>query len=330
MKIQHITVNIDLAASSRIKEEFNRALMSIEIASKNYVEGEVSITVISPDAPCVVLPAWVEEKKIETDARQSFGKPEMYPLIPGEHALKIIDPEVDYVVLSNPDISVAPDFYNRVARYASSRAKSLNIHRETIPDVDGEIAQFQLLPAETIAHEGSDCFVFCPEEATRFVLGKLVIGMSPIDDVLLINMKLQNESFVRLQGQQLTFHYGDERSWKSDVRSPFFPQSFEFGRRAVAELLSRYGNLRVFNASLGAGVFFETWRYVVLPAMFPAQSTKFYTYWSYRIRNREYPSSELFARVNGAVYRRSAKNFVSERLISPATKLIRQSRMRRR
>lgn len=330
MKIQHITPNIDLGASSRLKQECRRALSSIKTAKRNFSQGEVRVTVLSPDVPCVNLPDWVDEIGALSDARSVFGFSDIYPMVPLKEALQNIDENVDLVVLTNPDISVAPDFYNRIAEYFCEGVSSINIHRDTIPDEGGKIAPIQAVLGPTTPHEGSDCFVFTPEKAKNFVAGGLVIGMSPVDDAMLINMRLQDESFIRLVGQKLTFHFGDDRPWNKDVRDTYFPQSYLLGKRVVDELISKYGDFPVFEASFDAKVFLNSWRHMVLPAMFPGQTVRYYRKWSRSIRQLRQSKTDLFWKISGAQSYPLLKDRIRELVATPLIKLIRQMKMRLR
>jgi hypothetical protein len=123
----------------------------------------------------------------------------------------------DLFVLSHPDIAVQPFFYEYLAHLAKESGKAGSIVRRTLPmgllyERDwGAIYAHSGQP-----HSGHDCFFFPPESVKKLEVGKLYLGTPPTARVLMLNLRLLDIGFKVYRDQSATFHFGDDRDWKSN------------------------------------------------------------------------------------------------------------------
>jgi len=128
-------------------------------------------------------------------------------------------PDADYLIYSNIDIGLQPDFYVEVARrIEDSGWRAFSIMRHTVDDtlrsVD-DLDRIHALPGE--AHGGYSCFVFPRTDLERYDLGEVCIGIQPVSILLMLNMIINSERFDEENTARLCFHLGDERAWQAGV-----------------------------------------------------------------------------------------------------------------
>lgn len=137
--------------------------------------------------------------------------------------LQTAAPDADYLVYSNIDIGLQPDFYVEVARrIEESGWRAFSIMRHTVADtlrsVD-DLDRIHALPGE--AHGGYSCFVFPRADLERYDLGEVCIGIQPASILLMLNMIINSERFDEENTVRLCFHLGDERAWQAGVLNAY-------------------------------------------------------------------------------------------------------------
>ena len=128
-------------------------------------------------------------------------------------------PDADYLVYSNIDIGLQPEFYVEVERrIRESGWRAFSVMRHTVADdlrsVE-DLGRIQELPGTP--HGGYSCFVFPRSDYERYALGEVCIGIQPVSILLILNMIIQSERFDEENDARLCFHLGDERSWQAGV-----------------------------------------------------------------------------------------------------------------
>jgi len=136
----------------------------------------------------------------------------------------IIDPladnsDADYVVYTNLDIGVFPNFYLLLNSYIEQGVQALCINRRTLPkSVFGVQLNETNLPLiwslAGDAHEGIDCFVFPRATIRSLDLGNVYIGYPPVGQVLKTQIEKRCDSFFWEKEAKATFHLGDDRAWR--------------------------------------------------------------------------------------------------------------------
>lgn len=126
-------------------------------------------------------------------------------------------PDADYMIYSNVDIALMPHFYLAVNRFVEAGYDSFVINRRTISGSFNGIEDIPLMFSETgEQHPGHDCFVFKRNIYPRFILGDVCIGINWVGRVLLWNLIGHSQNFREFKDTHLTFHIGNDKSWKSD------------------------------------------------------------------------------------------------------------------
>ena len=163
----------------------------------------------------------------------SFSRQRKLPLI-----RDILDPlisstDADYIIYSNVDISPMPYFYDYVAEQLKEH-DALVINRRTISKSDdpaGPLAGFCSQVGSS--HPGFDCFVFRKDRYNNFILGSACVGANWIGRVLICNLMAFSDKFFLEKEAHLTFHLGDDRSWKTARNADFD----EHNERELAKLM---------------------------------------------------------------------------------------------
>ena len=114
-----------------------------------------------------------------------------------------------------------PGFY----RYVSAKLSdydALVINRRTIEKAetaDFPLEHFYAQPGSL--HPGFDCFAFKRALYSRFSLGQACIGANWIGRIVLVNMMAYAANIWVEKEDHLTFHLGDDRSWKITANIDF-------------------------------------------------------------------------------------------------------------
>jgi hypothetical protein len=122
--------------------------------------------------------------------------------------------DADYLIYSNIDIGLRPDFYLEVARLIKQGTDAIVIGRRivsrefTSPD-DLE----KIFAQEGEPRVGFCCFVFPRAHYPDYLLDDTCIGLQPVGITLAVNM-IQRAAQFRHLSKALTFHLGDDRVWE--------------------------------------------------------------------------------------------------------------------
>ena len=147
-------------------------------------------------------------------------------------------PEADFLIYTNVDIALMPNFYSAVGHFIDEGLDALVINRRTIPveyqDLVGGQAGRRILSIEETPfmyahagkpHSGYDCFVFRREVYPQFQLGDIFIGAPHVGKVLKVNLLCNAESYKRFKNLHLTFHLGADQGWRSDKYDDYAKQN---------------------------------------------------------------------------------------------------------
>lgn len=266
MRIQHLIPNLDLAASDRMTSEFLRAQATIKDAVDSNPTVEVEVMYVSPNVDCHPVPEWAREIKVARSAKDVFFGHKIYPLILARDLINLVNLEYDLTVVTNSDICLRSEFYEFLKDQFLLGTTSMSINRRTIEDISGEMAPLEFgRSAVGRSHPGADCFVFLPAHSRLFEFNDLALGLLAVDEMFLLNMSLQDSTFVKIKELPLTFHFGDPRTWQVDERVSSARQNFHFARRAMSILCREFGTHAVSKAAQRAGLFHQT----LLESFFP-------------------------------------------------------------
>jgi hypothetical protein len=172
-------------------------------------------TVFPEDAPAV--PQGFERtndlSRSVLDIR-SFRVPKKLPLLRDILANAVAATDAEYMVYTNADIGLQPDFYDAIARHIDKGLDALVINRRTIGRHWSEVSEIpQMLKDRGRPHPGFDCFVFRRDAFPRFILGNVCLGSSHVDLPFIASLIATAKNFRLFRDEYLTFHIGDSMTW---------------------------------------------------------------------------------------------------------------------
>jgi hypothetical protein len=119
--------------------------------------------------------------------------------------------EAEYLIFSNVDIGVQPNFYDEVNRFIEQGHDAFMINRRRIPSTFSSVKQLdKMLSEKGKKHPGFDCFVFKRELYPKFSLADVCIGVPFIEITLSQNLFCFAENPKVFTNEYLTFHIGME------------------------------------------------------------------------------------------------------------------------
>lgn len=161
--------------------------------------------------------------------------------------------DAEYLIYTNVDIGVLPHFYLAVDQFIDAGHDAFVVNRRTIPARYREVSQLPLMYAEVgQPHRGWDCFVFKRAMYPKYKLGAICVGVPRVGLALLANLVAYADSFREFKDQHLTFHLGDDRSWRGSPYADYAAHN----SREVLEILKQLEQERgPFDRSSAPGSF---------------------------------------------------------------------------
>lgn len=151
----------------------------------------------------------------------------------------------EYLVYTNVDIAVLPNFYDAVDRLIDAGHDALVINRRTISDEYTEVRDLPLLCAQVgQQHPGHDCFIFRRDAYRHYDLGDVCLGMAWVAKSQLLNMAYFSERMRIFEDLHLTFHVGDPRPWENPAFTDYRTHNREAFMAARDRLRDAHGPLR--------------------------------------------------------------------------------------
>lgn len=223
MRIRHIINPVSIGPSSDLyiaqPITFASLLAARDLAREQSIDVDLCFTCYPEDltaAPEGFRNAGLLERSILDVA--TMHRPRKLPLIQDIVHKALQEPAVDLLVYTNVDIAVQPEFYVELQRIVTKGYDAFTINRRTLPKHYDSPEQLPLMyqdPGEK--HPGHDCFIFKPDAAQSYDLGTGCIGANWIGRILLVNLMAKARRFRIFDNKRLTFHIGDDRSWKASA-----------------------------------------------------------------------------------------------------------------
>jgi len=219
MKITHVINPVNVGPSSDLFKAQPVTFESMRRA-RAFVDGELQI---SFHAACYpedesLIPDFFDGQSILTSSvldQGSFLKPRKLPLI-GDIINSVEPTSFDYLVYTNVDIALMPTFYAEVAARIKEGKESFIINRRTISTEFDHPDQLNRMYAQAgEIHPGLDCFVMSRAVVEQSSFAKAIIGTTFIGKVLELNCRVLSREFALYTHDHLTFHLGDDRSWRN-------------------------------------------------------------------------------------------------------------------
>lgn len=215
--------------------------------ARHFARRRVDVTIFSAQFPedHPILPAWV---KPTPDLDRSildlglFKRRRRLPLLKDILDRLYEATEAEYLIYTNVDIALMPDFYLAVDKFIESDLDAFVINRRTIPGRYKSIAEIPLMYSEVgEPHPGYDCFVFRRDAYPGFRLGEVCLGVNWVGMVLILNLACHAKRFREFKDRHLTFHIGNDKVWKSDEHRDYVLHNKGEAEKVLFELETGYG-----------------------------------------------------------------------------------------
>lgn len=119
--------------------------------------------------------------------------------------------DAEYLIYTNVDIALYPDFYREVCRRIGEGYDAMIINRRRIPDMNYGIDDLdQMMKEPGKKHPGFDCFVFHRSLYPKLVLEDICIGVPFFEITFSQNIFCHAKNFRLFEDERLTFHIGME------------------------------------------------------------------------------------------------------------------------
>ncbi len=119
--------------------------------------------------------------------------------------------EADYIIYSNADIGLYPDFYLTVNTLIDEDFDAVIINRKRLKPKYTKVEEIdRILLQEGKSHPGFDCFVFHRSIYPKLVLENICIGVPFIEITLSQNLFHLSNKFKLIESARNTFHIGME------------------------------------------------------------------------------------------------------------------------
>lgn len=146
----------------------------------------------------------------------------------------------DYLIYTNVDIALQPNFYTAVAEYIKKGYDGILINRRTVPKTYESISDIELMYSFAgEKHGGIDCLIFKREAYPNYKLANAYIGFDPIGKVLGTNILLHANQFLWLWDAALTFHIGNDKTWFVDNFSDYRTENYHQYIKSLELLLNQ-------------------------------------------------------------------------------------------
>jgi hypothetical protein len=141
----------------------------------------------------------------------TFGKKKKLPFIKDILTSLYDHTDSDWLIYTNADICLMPQFYSAVAAEIAEGHDAILITRRRVSKKYDDVAHLPILYSEIGGyHPGYDCFVFHRSLLHKFVLDDICIGVPFIEVTLLHNFIAYASSLRHIDHLHLTFHIGME------------------------------------------------------------------------------------------------------------------------
>jgi hypothetical protein len=197
---------------------FETMRISQEVAESRGIKVELLTAQFAEDQP--IIPDYFRKTPdLERSAADfgNFSKPKKLPLLKDLIGRLYEGSEAPFLIYTNVDIALQPDFYVQVAERLTSGLDALIVNRRRIP---GHFRGVEELP-EMYAHPGAphpgfDCFVFHRSICQKFQFEGVCVGIPFVEMTFSQNLFCYAKSCRLYDSDFLTFHIGMEVFKKRD------------------------------------------------------------------------------------------------------------------
>jgi hypothetical protein len=215
MKIAHIINPVKVTSASelfvaqpitfesiRVAKEFAKEKVNVELFSICYEEDREIIPTYFTQLPNL--------HRSVLDLGK-FSKQKKYPLLIDVLNTLFKASDAEYLIYTNMDIALMPQFYLAVNQILKDGYDALLINRRGISTKYKSIAELPLMYSDYgVPHPGFDCFVFKRELLDKIILENICLGVSFSEIAMVHNFIAFAEKLKLVDDLHLTFHIGTE------------------------------------------------------------------------------------------------------------------------
>ena len=246
MQIAHIVNPVAVKKTSDLHAAQPVTFASMREA-QDFARGEVAVRLLSAQFPEdeKIVPSWIDKTAHLERSVLDVGDFEQRRKLPiladilnrlGEVS------DADYCIYSNVDIAPMPYFYRTIAQFIEGGIDAMVINRRTIVKHPSDPAQLPLIWAQAGEnHPGHDCFVFKRTLLPKFELGEVCLGINWVGRVLLWNLAALADNFREFTNLHLTFHLGNDKTWKNDAYKDYVAHNRREAEKCVRQLEKTVG-----------------------------------------------------------------------------------------
>lgn len=215
MKLAHIINPVKVPAASDLYFAQPVTFETIRVASQlaqSKVEVELYTVCYPEDAE--IIPGYFTtlpplQRSIQDTGQ--FNRNKKYPFIADILSSLYNSTQADYLIYTNMDISLMPQFYIAVAEILKEGYDAVLINRRGISAKYKSIEELPLMYSDYgKPHPGFDCFVFKRELFPKLILENICIGVPFIEVALTHNLIAFAQKLKLVDDLHLTFHIGTE------------------------------------------------------------------------------------------------------------------------
>jgi len=216
--------------------------------AREFARGTVDVAMYSAQFPedHGIVPPGIE---ITPDLERSildfgtFPRPWKLPVM-GDilERLHAAAPDAEYLVYTNVDIALMPNFYVSVNRIIDEGYDAFVVNRRTITEKYKHIKEIPLMYAEAgEMHEGHDLFVFRRDVFPKYKMGRVCLGVPWVGRVLIWNLICNARRFQEFRHLHLTFHIGNDAIGLRPENVAFQNHNKAEARKVMEALQAEYG-----------------------------------------------------------------------------------------
>lgn len=165
-----------------------------------------------------------------------FQKKIKLPLIDEILKKAINESEAEYILYTNVDIGLYPDFYLHLNNWINEGHDALIVNRKRIQPLYTSISQIQeIYKQEGKSHPGFDCFLFHRSLFNKMQLENICIGVPFIEITFSQNLFHLAQNFKLIRTGEYTFHIGME-IFKNRAPKEYYEYNRKEFRKAIEKL----------------------------------------------------------------------------------------------
>lgn len=213
MKIAHIINPVAVPPHTELGIAQPITFESIRVAHE-YAKTKVDVqlyTVCYEEDKAIIPDYFTQLNNISASVRDKFTGKKKLPYIKDILQALYSNTDAEYLVYTNMDISLMPQFYVAVQSLIQQGHDALLINRRGISTKYKSVDELPLMYADMgVPHPGFDCFVFHRRLLQMFVLAEVCIGVPFLEVTLLHNLIAFADKLKLVDDLHLTFHIGTE------------------------------------------------------------------------------------------------------------------------